>query len=251
MFQPGQSKKVPGTFWHLLVFILFLAQSLCYFWARSLFNQQELAKANLAAELLVAQNAPFLQNGLEPLLSTQKILQYPGVRDAWFQLDDSPPLERVTLQQSPSRRGWIRIEKSLEKGKAVLLYQPQAFPSIRFWLVGLFPLAAELIFFWVRRKPKSEPLPIPPSYPWLAPLEKLLAKKLHIFDPAGNILAAAPQTQAKHILDLFSQPEQSQQILKKIDDWVLHPEAHATDAEQSLSFWREEDGAIRFLLLDD
>lgn len=222
----------------LSLFLWLIAGIFFCFQFRKVFAEQELAKSHLLAEVLAAKNAPFLQSGLEPFISAKESFQWTGVRDAWIENEQAKAITPRQKISNPS--GLIRIEKPLENGKAVLLYQPQPFPFVRLGLAWVLPILVGVSFLMLRRRSKPNPIALPNTTPWLAPFAKLMGKKFYISDPQGNILASAPQTTAKHLLDLFPNPEESQRILKTMEGL----EEHA-----GIGAWSEENGEKRFLVI--
>ncbi len=207
---------------------------------------QTLAKAELLAEVLAASNASAMQNQLEPFVSATSVSQEPDVMDAFvIDIEGHPITHQKNLDFGTNV---VRIEKSIigfQKemlGKAVILYRLEIPYYISLWLLFYVPpVIAGASWFFCRRRLKKLAALNPPiekeeTYPWLSGVEKILAKKVYLLNARGNILAASTPSKARHLLDLFDDPSQAQEILKQLD-------------QKTLENWREDDGEERFLLV--
>ncbi|OGQ46459.1 MAG: hypothetical protein A3H42_00160 [Deltaproteobacteria bacterium RIFCSPLOWO2_02_FULL_46_8] len=231
--------------------------------------RKEIARGEAYAMTLAASNRTPLQNQLEPLVSLGDLLQQQGVVEAIisdFQGKVLVPLQHfgekdIFLQK---KVGDLVFKKEIvglnqeNLGTAHLLFHPDA-PSF-YGLQSLFlsPVLGVIVFclyFSLHRKEESasKPLPEPicqPSLDWIPLLRQWVGKEVYLFDEEGNLLACSSDTNKAHLLDLFPEPKEAQNILtlfqkiKEDENSVTH-----LDGEKiRMGSWREKDGTKRFLL---
>lgn len=193
---------------------------------RSNLQQSEEARATTILHYLSALNRPALQNQAEFLATLGDIPGTPGMMTAFVADQEGNILVHLENQ---NKKGGIKLEETIfgfdqkPLGKAVLYFQPVLPAYSFFWTLFALFSSAGFYFFHLENKrnapktAKAPKIPCEESYWWIPVLSASLAKTLAVFDAQGNVLASSHPQGIKHILDLFSDPQKAQDILRLID----------------------------------
>ncbi|MBI5299974.1 MAG: hypothetical protein HY877_06775 [Deltaproteobacteria bacterium] len=233
------------------------------------FLRKEIARGESYVTTLAASNRTPLQNQLEPLVGLGDLLQQQGVVEAMvsdFQGKVLVPLQHFGEKDifSQKKGGDLVFKKEIlglnqeNLGTALLLFHPDVpnFYGLQFlFLSPVLGVIGFYLYFSLRRKkePASKSLPKPicqHSLDWIPLLHRWVGEEVYMFDEEGNVLACSSETNKTHLLDLFPEPGEAQNILtlfqktKEDGNSVTH-----FDGEKiRMGSWREKDGTKRFLL---
>lgn len=226
---------------------------------------REKERGTLLAETLAAMNSAPLQNRLEPLAGFGGVTSHRGVLEAVlsdFHGKILLPLRRFGERGAllPQNRGELLFEKEIlglgqePLGKASLLFHPEIPPFLFLKFLFLAPLAAVGGFYlyprFFRKKQKENPAPppVPVSQNWFPLLLQWTGARLYLADEEGRLLAGNVPEKEGHLLDLFLEPAEAQEVMalfqraKEREGAVLHSE------KMNIGSWREKDGTRYFLL---